>query len=107
MGARPFDVDQDHVYDPDSSPLVYLTQEQVDTACAKISCASPRDFAARDCIVQIENVRRQFCLGRIEQAEKSKTCRSLNESFREKFKAWIYQTEFSRKFYAQFGVEAL
>ena len=107
MGARPFDVDLDRVYDPDSCPLVYLTQKQVDTACSKVSCTSPRDLAARDCIVQIENARRQFCLGRIGQVEKVQTSRSLNESFQDEFKAWIYQTEFARKFYAQFGVESL
>ena len=107
MTSHPFDLKVDQVYDVDSNPNVYLSDAQVESACASISCESPKDEAARDCIIKIESAQRERCLGNIPNSEYDHVSRSVNESFRAKFGTWVYQSAFSRKFYAKFGVEAV
>lgn len=103
MATHSFDPNVDEIYDVDAYPDVYLTDAQVATAAAAIACGTRKDEVAKEYVVKMEAVQRDRCAGRISGEECARISRSLNESFRAQFETWIYQSQFARKFYANFG----
>lgn len=104
MATHSFDPNVDEVYDVDAYPEVYLTEAQVATAAAAIACATQKDEVAKEYVIKIEAAQRDRCAGRISDEECARISKTLNERFRAQFGTWIYQSQFARKFYANFGV---
>ena len=84
MAVHSFNPLQDGVYDTEADPDVYLTEAQVESAAAKVSCDTEKDTVARRYVFKIEEAQRNQCLGRISSAENAGLCKELNEKFREK-----------------------
>lgn len=103
MAVHIFDPKRDGVYDTDANPDVYLTEDQVESAAAKVSCDTEKDKVAKRYVFKIEEAQRNQCLGSISSVDNARLCRELNEKFRSEFGTWIYQSAFARKFYAFFG----
>ena len=103
MATHSFDPNVDEVYDVDAYPDVYLTEAQVATAAAAIACGTKKDEVAKEYVIKMEAAQRDRCTGRIAEEECARISRNLNERFRAQFGTWIYQSQFARKFYANFG----
>lgn len=106
MMSKPhaFDSSHDNLYDINSFPDVFLTEEQVSLAMQNVSVKSERDSAVCELIFSIEKMQRDKCLGQLSRPQMVAECQALNKIFRARFGGWAYATNAYKAFYSQFGV---
>ena len=94
-----------HIYNPFAdgeydfeSDEYYLTDDQIKRAVGKVSANDKATVLGY--IEETEILKRNFCLGRLPEADVTQKCNAAEEALLKKIGVWAYQTEAFRQFYS-------
>lgn len=106
MKARPYDKNRDSFYSPDSTPMLYLFEQDIRAALEGIPVYDEKsEIEVRDVIVEIETLNRKEKTGEISHDLCMKRNKELADSFLDRFGFWPYVTKTYDAFYQYFERE--
>lgn len=100
---RAYNKEIDGYYSPDSTPTLYLTEEQVNTVLCKLPCINtPSEITVRETIRIIEKLNREEKLGSISGSDATKKIAEISNAFLHEYGFWPYITKTHEQFYKSF-----
>jgi len=106
METRPYNKNKDSFYSPDSTPMLYLFEQDILTALDDIPLyEGESEIEVRGLIADIETLNRKEKMGEISPELCLKRNKELADSFLDKYGFWPYITKTYEAFYQYFERE--